>query len=74
MFIASMMVRTTGFGHESFCLVEFHVKVWGLYFIETERYAFFFFAPPPSRVVRLAPGGEVDGRRLLKERILGGLQ
>ena len=31
-----------------------------------------YSSPPPFRVARLAQGGEVDGRRLLKECILGG--
>ena len=33
-----------------------------------------FSSPPLSRVVRLAQGGEVDGRRLLKRANLNGLQ
>ena len=33
-----------------------------------------FFAPPPFASCQTRPGAEVDGRRLLKERILGGLQ
>ena len=51
MFIAPMMVRTTGFGHESFCFVGFHVEISGLYLCETERYAGFATVPSPPESI-----------------------